>query len=153
VEVDTAEYLKSLFGELTVFEGYEDVSKEFAQLSTYMRDFAGSEDMFERLREEHLRAKRNGIVPLDQAGSLGMLKQKAWSFLRKNERAFNLLARARGHQIPTSVHRNVPSIAAASNILSGYLAKQARPVKDLSPIQVSSPYFLKEKRVSVSGSA
>ena len=153
VEVDTAEYLKSLFGELTVFEDYEDISEEFAQLSTYMRDFSGSEDMFEGLREEHLRAKRNGSEPSDQAGSLGMLKQKAWSFLRKNERAFNLVARARGHQIPTSVHKNVPSIGAAAKILSGYLAKQARPVKGLSPIQVSSPYFLKEKQVSVSGSA
>ena len=145
-EIDTEAYLKALFAELVMFEDYEDVSEEFNQLSAYMRDFSGSGEMFERLSQEHEQAKKNGSEPGGQGGSVLQLKSLAWNFLRKNEWAYNLLARARGHKILSSAHTNVPSIGAAANILSGYLAKQARPAKDLDPIQVSSPYFLKERQ-------
>jgi glycosyltransferase involved in cell wall biosynthesis len=145
-EIDMEAYLKSLFAELAMFEDYEDVSEEFNQLSAYMRDFSGSGEMFERLWREHEQAKRNGGEPGGQGGSVLRIKSMAWNFLRKNERAYNLLTRARGHKILSSAHKNVPSIGAAANILSAYLAKQARPAKDLDPIQVSSPYFLKERQ-------
>lgn len=142
--IDTEAYLKSLFAELTMFEDYEDVSEEFDQLSAHMRDFSGSGEMFERLWQEHQRAKRNGSEPGRKAPAR-QLKSMAWAFVGKNERAFNWLARARGHKIRASSHQNVPSIGAAAGILSGYLARRARPVKELDPIQVSSPYFLKER--------
>lgn len=144
--IDTEAYLKSLFTELTMFEDYEDVSEEFDQLSTYMRDFSGNGEMFARLWQDHERAKKNGGEPGGQGGSVPQIKSMAWNFLRKNERAYNFLARARGHKILSSAHKNVPSIGAAANILSGYLAKRTRRAKDLDPIQVSSPYFLKERQ-------
>lgn len=144
--IDTEAYLKSLFAELTMFEDYEDVSEEFDQLSAYMRDFSGSNEMFDRLWQEHDRAKKNGGGPDLTSSSVLRLKSRIWDFVGKHERAFNLLARARGHKISSSSHKNVPSIGAATNILAGYLRKQARPAKDLDPIPVSSPYFLKERQ-------
>ena len=143
--IDTEAYLKSLFAELTMFEDYEDVSEEFDQLSTHMRDFSGGGEMFERLWQEHERAKKNGSQQGRKAGSMRQLKSKAWDLVRKNERAFNLLARARGHKIRSSSHHDVPSIGAAANILSGYVKRRARPVSELDPIQVSSPHFLRER--------
>lgn len=144
--IDTEAYLKSLFIELTMFEDYEDVSEEFDQLSAYMCDFSGSGEMFERLWQEHQRAKENGSEPGRKAGSVRRLKSMAWAFAEKNERAFNFLARARGHKLHASSHKNVPSIGAAADILSGYLARQARPVAELSPIQVASLNFLQEQQ-------
>jgi glycosyltransferase involved in cell wall biosynthesis len=145
-EIDTEEYLKALFSELLMFEDYEDISEELDQLSGYMRDFSGSSEMFERLWQEHKQAKKNGSEPGRNAGSVQRLKSMAWAFAGKNERAFNFLARVRGHKLQASSHKNVPSIGAAANILSSYLTKQARPVAELSPVQVSSPKFLQERQ-------
>jgi len=145
-EINTEAYLKALFAELVMFEDYENISAEFDQLSAYMRDFSGSGEMFERLWQEHQRAKENGSEPGRKAGSVRRLKSMAWAFAEKNERAFNFLARARGHKLHASSHKNVPSIGAAADILSGYLARQARPVAELSPIQVASLNFLQEQQ-------
>ena len=140
--IDTEAYLKSLFAELAMFEDYEDVSEEYDQLSTYMRNFSGSRDMFERLWEEHEHAKKSA-EHRNGSGDVGSVKKMAWAIVRKNQRAFNLLARARGHGSSESLHNNVSSIGAAGKILSRYLAKQARPVHELNPIQVASPNFLR----------
>jgi hypothetical protein len=102
--------------------------------------------MFERLWQEHEQAKKNGSEPGRNAGSVQRLKSMAWAFAEKNERAFKFLARVRGHKLQASSHKNVPSIGAAANILSGYLTRQARPVAELSPVQVSSPNFLQEQQ-------
>lgn len=145
-EIDTKAYLETLFSELTRFEDYEDVSAEFDELSTHMRDFSGSDTMFQNLRHEHLQANKNGAKHGDEATALGPIKRMAWAIVRKNERAFSLLARARGHKISESSYQNVRSIGAASNILSGFLETRARPVHELNPIQVSSPYFLQQRQ-------
>jgi glycosyltransferase involved in cell wall biosynthesis len=145
VGIDTRAYFESLFTELTTFEDYEDVSAEFDLLSTHMRDFSGSGEMFARLSQEHERAKINGTEQNKATSLMQQLKRRAWDVLKKNEGAFNFLARVRGHKIRTSSHKNVPSIGAAANILYGYLAKRARPVPELNPIQVSSSDFLRER--------
>jgi|GEM_PF-7098436 len=144
-EINKEEYLRALFAELVMFEDSEDVSEEFDQLAAYMREFSGSNEMFDGLWREHEQSKRNGNESSSKAGSVRQLKSRAWAFLAKNERVLSLAARARGHKILSSSHKNVPSIGAAANILSGYLTKQARPVNELQPIQVSSPHFLKER--------
>ena len=141
-EIDTDAYLKSLFSELTRFEGYDDISEEFDQLAVYMRDFSGSDKMFQSLWTEHELAKQNGSGQPPAVSGLSQFKQRAWGLIQKNERLFSLLARARGHDLHSSTHKNVESIGAAAIILSRYLSKAARPVKGLSPIQVTSPYFL-----------
>jgi glycosyltransferase involved in cell wall biosynthesis len=137
-QINLDAYLRALFNELTSFEAYEDLTEEFELLSAYMKDYSGSGAMFERLWREYQQAKTiQGPVSFTQ-----QLKRKGWDFVRKNQRAYEFVARARGHKLQASSHKNVPSIGAAANILSGYLTKQARPVAELSPVQVSSPNFL-----------
>ena len=141
-EIDTDAYLKSLFSELTKFEGYDDISEEFNQLAMYMHDLSGSDKMFQSLWTEHELSKQNGSGQPHAADGLRQLKQRAWELIQKNERLFSFLARARGHNVRSSTHKNVESIGAAAVILSRYLMKAARPAKALTPIQVASPYFL-----------
>lgn len=143
-EIDVEAYLKALFTELTWFEDHEDVSEEFELLSSYMRNFSGSDELFQRLWQEHRQAKMVETEQRNPTSPLRRAKQMAWNLIGRNKRAFNLLARARGHQIISSSFKNVPSIDVASKILSDYLAKQARPMREMNPIQVSSHSFMKE---------
>jgi glycosyltransferase involved in cell wall biosynthesis len=144
--IDTGSYLKSSFSELVRFEGYDDIVEEFDQLAAHMRDFTGSDTMFQELWTEHQLSKQNGSKPSVSGGSLGRLKDRTWAVMQKNERLFSFLARVRGHKINSSTHRNVESIQAAAVILARYLATAARPAKDLKPIRVASTDFLAEQR-------
>jgi hypothetical protein len=144
-QINLEAYLRALFSELTKFEAYEDVSEEFEMLSANMKDYSGSSEMFEHLWRQHEQAK-SSATPQDNMSLIQQLKDQTWAIIRKNQRAHDFLARARGHRLTVSLHQNVPSIGAAANILSRYLAKQARPVNDLNPIQASSPNFLRDQQ-------
>ena len=145
-DINTAAYLKVMFTELVRFEDYEDISAELDELAAHMRDFSGSDQMFRDLWDEHQRSKGNGAKPGADQSNLSPIKRVAWAIAGKNERAFNLLARARGHKVSEFTHKRVPSIEAAAKILSGYLARQARPTTELKPVPVSSSNFLKERQ-------
>lgn len=149
-EIDTEAYLKTLFTELVRFEDYEDVSEELDVLSTYMSDFSGSSEMFDRVWRDHEQAKRNGHdQSVATGGAMNRLKRMTWALAEKNPRVFNFMARARGHRVTSSTHRNVPSIEAAAKILAGCLARRARPARELKLTQVSSPDFLNERQQSL----
>lgn len=143
-EIDKRAYLETLFWELTHFEAYEDVSEEFKQLAHYMRDFAGGDEMFERLSREHDLAKQNGDAQTGSPGLVAQVKRLAWRSVGRYPRAFSLLARARGHKIGEFSRKNVPSIGAAAKILSRHLEQLAPPAERLEPIEVSSESFLKD---------
>jgi glycosyltransferase involved in cell wall biosynthesis len=141
-EIDLEAYVRALFKELTLFEDYEDLSEEFAQIAAYMRAITGSDEMFEQLRLADLKDKARAAAIRKDRGVMGEIKERTWSLLRKNEKLYRVLGSVRGHRITEASFARVQTILAAARILEDYLQKYAQQIPHVNHIPVKSIDFL-----------
>jgi glycosyltransferase involved in cell wall biosynthesis len=134
-EIDLTAYLRAAFKELALFEDHEDVSGEIAQVGTYLREVSGNDEIFNDLKREHDKERNK---TLSERRLPAGLKERAWSMARRNPGLYRTLAMLRGHRVTEASYRGVRTILEAASILEKYLAKSARSVRPLPPVQVDS---------------
>jgi glycosyltransferase involved in cell wall biosynthesis len=142
-DADLEAYLNSMFSELVWYEDHDDVSDEFEQLKGYMRDFSGSDEMFDNLRREHDRAKA-GLSGLRALGA------QAKNKLRNSAPLFNLAKAVKNYVAPAQPayieFSGVPSIYDAALLLGTKQPMLDQPADAFRLEHTTSPLFLQEAR-------
>lgn len=137
-------HFKSMFNELTVYEEFDDVSEEYQQLAAYMKEYTGSNDMFDSMWRRHTAVKE--ARKQKSNSSLELLGQR----VRNNKPLFRLAKKVKNYVAPSRPtyvdFPNVASVYDAARLLTKSLPMLAEKSTSLRPEQTNSSLFLHELR-------
>ncbi|HMG74734.1 MAG TPA: glycosyltransferase family 2 protein [Pyrinomonadaceae bacterium] len=137
-------HLNAMFHELTAYEDYDDVSEEYKELAFYMKEYSGTNDMFESLWQQHTAAK--AATRKKDNSSLHLLTQS----VRNNKPLYRLAKKVKNYVAPSrptyAEFSNVESIYDAARLLNASLPRLAQKPTSLHPEQTNSSLFLHELR-------
>jgi hypothetical protein len=137
-------YYKSMFNELTRFEDCDDVSDEYKQLAGYMKEYSGSNEMFESLWQKHIANKE--ALRQKNNSSLHLLTER----VRNNKPLFRLAKKVKNYVAPArptyAEFSNVESVYDAARLLSESLPMLVQEPTSLHAEPANSSLFLHELR-------
>jgi len=135
-------YFELIFRELTVFEAYDDVSDEYRQAAAYMKDYYGSDEVFQKMWHNHTQAKKENQNGKSQK-SLRLLGSKLKGTVREYGALYraakgikNIVAPSRPTYLEFS---DVQSIFRASQLLTGALPTMAKKLTELELTRMELP--------------
>jgi hypothetical protein len=132
--------------ELAAYEDYDDVSGEYQQLKSYMREYYGSDDKFESLWQKNLQARRTESQRANSSRRLLIEK------FRKNKTLFRYAKKVKDFVAPPRPayleFANVPSIDDAARLLLEKLPLLAPQHANLHPEPANSSLFLRDLRIA-----
>jgi glycosyltransferase involved in cell wall biosynthesis len=144
VNMDT--YYEAMCAELAAYEDYDDVSGEYQQLKSYMREYYGSDDKFESLWQKNLQARRTESQRANSSRRLLIEK------FRKNKTLFRYAKKVKDFVAPPRPayleFANVPSIDDAARLLLEKLPLLAPQHANLHPEPANSSLFLRDLRIA-----
>jgi len=137
-------YYEAMFTELTMYEDHDDVSEEYKQLALYMKEYSGTNEMFESLWQQHTAARE--ATRQKSNSTLQLLTQK----VRNNKPLFRLAKKVKNYVAPPRPtymeFSNVASVYDAARLLNESLPLLAQKPTSLQPEQANSSLFLHELR-------
>src|SRR6266550_3236596 len=98
-------YYQAMFAELTMYEDHDDVSEEYKQLALYVKEYSGTDEMFESLWRQHTAAKE--ARKQKSNSSLQLLSER----VRNNKPLYRLAKKVKNYVAPSR-----PTYAEFSNI-------------------------------------
>ena len=137
-------YYEAMFTELTMYEDHDDVSEEYKQLALYMKEYSGTDEMFESLWRQHTAAKE--ARKQKSNSSLQLLSER----VRNNKPLYRLAKKVKSYVAPSlptyAEFSNVESVYDAARLLNASLPTLVQKPASLHPEPANSSLFLHELR-------
>ena len=139
-------YYEAMFAELAAYEDDDDVSAEYQQLASYMKEYYGSNGKFESLWQRKLAARQAESRRVNSNRRLFVEK------FRKNQTLFRFVKKLKDFVAPPRPayldFANVQSIDDAARLLLENLPLLAPQHANLHPEPANSSLFLRDLRIA-----
>jgi len=137
-------YYRAMFTELTMYEDHDDAAEEYKQLAVYMKEYSGSNEMFESLWQKHTAEKE--ALRQKNNSSLHLLTER----VRNNKPLYRLAKKVKSYVAPSvptyAEFSNVESVYDAARLLNASLPTLVQKPTSLHPEPANSSLFLHELR-------